>query len=302
VRFCPLAFHSQRRAIIAILVALPLEELKQIAVDRRYPERVNEEPDNTEPHNFAAAIGSHCHNSNQQAADYPCQIPWPELFKVFPPLDVGVHQIEDERRGKQGKKRMPPAHEKTFPLGQLLNVIGIKQRRHQKEERRVNENEDVNPEIPVMDEPQGKLPPPEVDRSKKQDNRPDDLRVHAIGFLRLLQPSGKTRQHSGDCKAEDEANQYPQMTVCIHWKRPLLLNLSLNNMLKPAGFTIILKDQAIKGSVSRPRLSGNPVALLGELLPHHWDRPTNPRRQGHIRRALTIRRFSFRSSLDRGAT
>lgn len=198
------------------LVTLPLKELEQVAVDRRYPERVKEEPDNTEPHDFAAAIGSHSHNRDKQTADYPCQIPWPELFEVFPALDVGVHQIEDERGRKQGKERMSPAHEKTFPFGQLLNVIGIKQRRHQKKQRRVDQNENVNPEIPVVDQPQGKLPPPEMDRSKKQDNRPDDLRVHAIGFLRLLQPSGKSGQHSGNGQAEDEAYQYPQMTICIH--------------------------------------------------------------------------------------
>jgi hypothetical protein len=55
---------------------------------------------------------------------------------------------------------------------------------------------------------------------KQQGNRPDNLRMHAIGSHRLLESSGKAGKDASDGKAENEAHQYPQMSVRVHFKAP----------------------------------------------------------------------------------
>ncbi|EPR18606.1 hypothetical protein L902_03625 [Agrobacterium radiobacter DSM 30147] len=40
--------------------------------------------------------------------------------------------------------------------------------------------------------------------------------MHAVGFQRLLKPSGEAGKYAGDGQAKDKANQDTQVTVCIH--------------------------------------------------------------------------------------
>lgn len=160
---------------------------KQFAVEHRDPEDTPQKPKQSEPHQLSAVFASHREDSDQGAHDDTHWIPDAEGSKMLCALNEGIDEIETEGNGKEREESVPSSDEKHFPLAVVLKVVGIEERRHHEKQRSIGQDEDVNPEIPGVDQAKSELPPPEMDGTEEKCQGPYDLRVHAVGLRGLLQ-------------------------------------------------------------------------------------------------------------------
>src|SRR5262249_22820464 len=118
-------------------------------------------------------------------------------LEVLLPLDEGVDEVEEERRGQQAEEPLPPRHEIVFVAAVLRDVVREEQRREQVEDGQVGEQEGIDREGPVLDVEEPEFPPPEMHEGEQDRDDPAD--VHEIDLVAagMVDEAGKAGEQAG---------------------------------------------------------------------------------------------------------
>lgn len=97
----------------------------------------------------------------------------------------------------------------------FVHAVRKQQRAQEKEQRRIADDEEIDPEGPDADALQAELEPPEMHDGQQQEERPGQVDEIDAVPRRMLDEAGETREQPGDAEAGHDADDDPDMDELI---------------------------------------------------------------------------------------
>ena len=116
---------------------------------------------------------------------------------------------------KKPKNHAAAGEEVLLVAGVLAEVGGKEQGAEEEVEHCVEDDEEVVREVPLLDEREAELPPPEMDDPEEQRDGPAEVKERGLFAAGVLDEAGESAEQCGDAQADDDGDDDADVLVEI---------------------------------------------------------------------------------------